>query len=423
MSNAPQFGSNEPPSTLTEAAGLGTGPVPMEPYRSPAFHEKEREQVFKRSWLMMCRQEEVPKPGDFVLRNVEICRASIIIARGSDGQIRAFHNVCSHRGNQVVVTPSGSASRFMCRYHNWTYRNDGQLLAIPDEASFFNVDKKRCGLTPIATEIWEGWVFINLTPDPEVGLKEFLGGMGEYLQGYPYLAVEHPVTFEAMLDCNWKVVSDAFSESYHIPAIHAQTLGSTFASKPNPFAHLLSARVFGPHRMTSMFGNSGYTPNKDARVEQLGQNVVTTGNAISAVSTDAVAGFLSHPAVNPTKTKDWSMDINHIFPNTQIDSGRGGFFTHQYWPLSYNRTRHVAKFYIIPPTNALERFRVEQYIARVCEVLLEDLTNVERTQRGLESGAKDFMQLQDNEIMIRHSIEQTEKWVQSSSVKEALGLN
>lgn len=407
-------------TSLTEAAGMSTRPVPMEPYRSPAFYELERERVFRRSWLMMCRVEELPITGSFVVKQVEVCDASVVITRAKDGNVRAFHNVCSHRGNQVVLDESGTASRFVCRYHNWTYGNDGSLIGIPDERNFFGVDKKKCGLTPIACDVWEGFVFINLMTEPEVTLAEFLGDFGEHMKGIPYLAAEHAVVFVAELDCNWKVVSDAFSESYHIPAIHPQTIGDTFASKTNPFAHLLDARIFGPHRMNSMFGNSGYEPKPNSRVERLGQSAMETGNAISAVSMESVSEFLNHPAVNPTKSADWSMDVNHIFPNTHIDSGQGGFFTHQYWPLSYNRTRHEARFYITPPKTAVERFRVEQYIARVCEVLLEDLTNVARTQKGLESRAKDFMQLQDNEILLRHGIDTVEKWVGAETLTEAL---
>ncbi|WP_156680458.1 aromatic ring-hydroxylating oxygenase subunit alpha [Sphingomonas profundi] len=407
-------------NSLTEANGLSTGPVPMEPYRSPAFYALEQERVFRRSWLMMGRVEELPKPGSYIVKEVEVCNASVLVTRAKDGAIRAFHNVCSHRGNQVVLDDHGTASRFVCRYHNWTYANDGNLLGIPDESQFFSVDKKKCGLTPIAAEVWEGFVFINLSPVPEVSLTEFLGDFGEYLAGLKYTAAEHPVVFVAELDCNWKVVSDAFSESYHIPAIHPQTIGDTFASKSNPFAHLLDAKIFGPHRVNSMFGNSQYEAKPNSLVERLGQAAMATGNAISAVSADTVSEFLSHPAVNPTGSADWSMDVNHVFPNTHIDSGQGGFFVHQYWPLSYNRTRHEARFYISPPTNVVERFRVEQYIARVCEVLLEDLTNVARTQKGLESRAKDFMQLQDNEILLRHGIDMVEKWVAAETVREAM---
>jgi len=422
MNDQVRIGAGGRDQSLTEAAGLSTGPVPMEPYRSPEFYKLEQERVFRRSWLLMCRVEELPNPGDYVVKQIEVCKASIIIARGKDGTIRALHNVCSHRGNQVVLDEKGTGNRFMCRYHNWTYANDGRLLGVPDESAFFSIDKKECGLTKVACDVWEGFVFINLTPEPEATLSEFLGEFGQYFKGVEYIAAEHPVVFRAVLDCNWKVLSDAFSESYHIPAIHQQTLGDTFASKANPFAHLLDAKIFGPHRANSMFGNDQYQPQETSLVEKLGQGALATGNAISAVSVETVEKFLAHPAVNPTKSPSWSMDVNHIFPNTHIDSGQGGFFVHQYWPIEYNKTRHEAVFYINPPKTAVERFRTEQYIARVCEVLLEDLTNVARTQRGLESRAKDFMQLQDNEILIRHGIEEVIKWVEAETLREALSL-
>ncbi|MEZ5687456.1 MAG: aromatic ring-hydroxylating dioxygenase subunit alpha [Caenibius sp.] len=407
-------------TTLTEAAGLPTGPVSMEPYRSAEFFELERRQIFGRTWLIMGREEELPAPGDFVVKEVEVCGVSVLVTRTKDGRVQSFHNVCSHRGNLVVLEQSGCASRFVCRYHNWTYGNDGRLIGVPDESAFFDLDKKKCGLTPIATEVWEGWVFINLSREPEVGLAEYLGDLGDYLKGIDYVAADSPVVFRAELDCNWKVMSDAFSESYHIPAIHQNTIGSTFASKTNPFAHLLSARTFGPHRMCSMFGNSQYESLETSRVEKLGQSAMETTNVISAVDNSLVASFLAHPAVNPTKSADWSLDINHVFPNTQIDCGQGGFFMHQYWPISVNKTRYESRFYVARPTNAVERFRVEQYIARVAEVVLEDTANVTATQKGLESRAKDFMQLQDNEIMLRHSTYMAEKWVAAETVAEAL---
>ncbi len=89
-------------SNFTEAAGLGKGPVSMEPYRSAAYFEMERDKVFARTWLIMGRVEDVANVGDYIVKEVEICGASILITRGAGDKIRAFHNVCSHRGNQVV---------------------------------------------------------------------------------------------------------------------------------------------------------------------------------------------------------------------------------------------------------------------------------------------------------------------------------
>ena len=102
-------------TTLTEAAGLPTGPVSMEPYRSAEFFELERRQIFGRTWLIMGREEELPAPGDFVVKEVEVCGVSVLVTRTKDGRVQSFHNVCSHRGNLVVLEQSGCASRFVCR--------------------------------------------------------------------------------------------------------------------------------------------------------------------------------------------------------------------------------------------------------------------------------------------------------------------
>src|SRR3546814_13455763 len=85
-----------------------------------------------------------------------IWNAPIVVTRGSDDRIQAFYNVCAHRGNQVVLTERGRASRFSCNYHNWVYRNDGNLRGVPAEANFFNLNKKNCGLVPLAGSIARG---------------------------------------------------------------------------------------------------------------------------------------------------------------------------------------------------------------------------------------------------------------------------
>jgi phenylpropionate dioxygenase-like ring-hydroxylating dioxygenase large terminal subunit len=410
----------EAKSSRTGKAGLATGPVPTEPYRSAEHFDREKERIFGRSWLLVGREEEVASSGDFVRKEIEICDASVIITRDKGGAVRAFHNTCSHRNNQLVIEERGKASRFVCRYHNWTYGNDGRLIGVPDEASFFGIDKAACGLAKIACETWEGWVFINLQRDPEVSLNEFLGDFAGFLTGIDYQNADNPIIVQADLDCNWKVISDAFSESYHIPAIHPQTIGATFSSKDNPFAHVLDAQFFGPHRFVSMYGNPAYVPGEANRVERLAAGGGDKGSVIAAAASDQAARFLAHPSINPTRSANWAMDVNHIWPNTHIDTGPGGFWTHQFWPVAVDKTRHEVRFYAPAVSTAMERFQQEAYVCRVIEVLLEDLSNVARTQRGLASRAKDFMLLQDNEVLIRHQSRQVEKWVAADSVSEAL---
>lgn len=414
--------ASDDPSPVTIALGLDTGPVPMEPYRSPAFHELEKERIFRRAWLLMGREEEIAHPGDYVVKEVEILKASVILTRKKDGTVGAFHNVCSHRGNRVVQTPGGNATKFACGYHKWVYGNDGSLFAIPDEPSFFNVEKKACGLTPVHVDLWEGWIFLNFAREPEVSLETFLGPMRDHLGGVTYTNADSQLVISAKLDCNWKVASDAFSEAYHIPAIHPRTIGETFSSRDNPFAHVLDARILGTHRFTSMYGNPEFTPPPDSHVEWLAASGSKNGSVIAAGQVDEMREFLSHPSINPTRAATWAMDVNHVFPCTHIDTGPGGFWTLQFWPVTYNTCRFEGRFHVAKAKSAWVRFQQELFVGRVVEVWLEDLSNCAQVQLGLESGAKDHMQLQDNEVLIRHGIDQVLRWTDADTVDQALGL-
>ena len=406
-------------TNLTELAGLGKGPVSLEPYRSPEWFEKEVEQVFKRAWLCLGREERIGKPGDYFVQTIEVAKAEILVTRTREG-VRAFHNVCSHRSNKVVLDREGNASRFVCRYHNWTYKNDGALIGVPDEKNFFDLDKKRCGLTKVACETWEGWIFINLQPVPEVSLTEFLGDFGQIYTGIPYPHSDKSILFVSHLKANWKVIADAFAETYHIPAIHPETIGSTFASNENPFARPISAQTWGPHRSVSTYGNPEYVPPIGSQVERLFYSNIATGTVLSAASLEDTEVFLKHPAINPTKSGSWAVDVTWLFPHFQFDVSPGGFWTHHFWPVSVNETRWEARFHIPDAPDVWSRLQQEHYMARLGEILLEDVGNTERTQEGINSGAKEHMVLQDGEVMIRHSLHQLEKWVHAETVREAL---
>ncbi|MFW2828722.1 aromatic ring-hydroxylating oxygenase subunit alpha [Sphingomonas sp. ID0503] len=409
-----------PTTNFTALMDLPTGPVPTEPYRSPAYFELERERIFKRAWLCLGREERLEKPGSYFVQPIEVAKASVLVCRQKDGSIKAFHNVCAHRSNTLVLDTEGTATRFVCRYHNWTYRNDGALAGVPDERNFFGLDKKTCGLKSIATETWEGWIFINLQREPEVSLAEFLGDFGEQYRGIPYQNANKSILYVSHLNANWKVIADAFAETYHIPAIHPETIGSTFASKENPYARPISAQGWGPHRSVSTYGNPEYAPPERARVERLAYSSIATGNVLSAAGLDDMDVFLKHPAINPTKSQHWAVDVTWLFPHFQLDVSPGGFWTHHFWPVTYNSTRWEARFHMPDAQDVWQRLQQEHYIARLGEILLEDVGNTERTQQGLESGAHDTMPLQDGEVMIRHNLHHVQKWIDAETARDAL---
>ncbi|KEQ52030.1 Rieske (2Fe-2S) iron-sulfur domain protein [Sphingobium chlorophenolicum] len=407
---------NEQPASFAARGGMDNGPVPLESYRSPELFALERERVFRRAWLFMGRVERVAKPGDFLVREVEICNASILIIRGKDGQVRAFHNVCPHRANLVETRREGNAPALVCRYHGWSFNNDGSLRGVPDQEMFLELDKSKCGLPPVALEIWNGWIFINLAEKPEVSLDEFLGSFKDYYDGVEAINLDCSVVIETRLKCNWKVVADAFVEAYHIPSIHRTTIKSMFSNRENPFGRLLDAQFFGPHRTISMFGNAEDTPREDQPIVALARDPSIYRPEVL----EASARYMSHPAVNPTKQPGWSMDASTIFPNLNLDAGFNGQFTHEYWPVSVNECLHRATYYFPKPTNIRERFQLEYMMAWFVDVIYEDLGNVERTQRGIDSGATKGMQLSESEVSIRHSVQQIEKWLRAETVADAL---
>jgi phenylpropionate dioxygenase-like ring-hydroxylating dioxygenase large terminal subunit len=407
-------------SNLTRRAGLDTGPVPAEPYRSREYFEYEREQIFKRAWLALGRVERLPEPGSFFTTTIEIWNAPIVVTRDRDNRIQAFYNVCPHRGNQVVLSGSGNAFRFACNYHNWTFRNSGELLGVPDQGNFFDLDKKACGLVPISTEVWEGWIFINHQKTPEVSLETFLGEFGKRFSGVKWVNAEKSILLEAHLNANWKVLADAFSETYHIPSIHPATIGTTFANAINPHSRPLDARFWGSHRQFSTFGNPAYSPPEDAKVEKMVYAGVETGNVLAAAEMQAVTEYLAHPAINEKRSDYWALDIAVAFPGLHINLSPGGFWSHRFWPISVNRTRWEAEFHVAEARTPRERLQQELFVARLGEILLEDVTNTERTQIGIESRAYDTMQLQDGEVQIRHNLHTVDKWVRAVTVKEAI---
>jgi phenylpropionate dioxygenase-like ring-hydroxylating dioxygenase large terminal subunit len=158
-----------PEGTWTEHyPELDTAPVSYESSISPEFYELEREAIFKRAWLNVGRVEQLGRKGGFFTRELAVAKTSLIIVRGMDDEIRAFHNVCRHRGNKLVWTDhpaeeiSGACRQFACKYHGWRYELDGRCSFILQEGEFFGIDKAAYGLVPVHCDVWQGFIFVNL---------------------------------------------------------------------------------------------------------------------------------------------------------------------------------------------------------------------------------------------------------------------
>ncbi|MCZ6618788.1 MAG: aromatic ring-hydroxylating dioxygenase subunit alpha [Gammaproteobacteria bacterium] len=199
---------------------LGSGPITGERYYSKEFAHREFEQMWSKVWLIACLEDEVRSSGDYI--TCEIGRESILCVRGEDDKIRAFYNVCQHRGNRLVHNNQGNtASEFACAYHGWRYDTRGILKWVYCEEDF--PQGSPCGkrnLIEIPCESWAGFVWYNLDPDAKP-LRDYLSPVAEQLDCYAMERMHrtHWVTLEG--DFNWKCVQDNFNESYHLPYVHA----------------------------------------------------------------------------------------------------------------------------------------------------------------------------------------------------------
>jgi len=364
---------------------LGTGPVPAEPCISPAYFELERERVFRRVWLNVGRVDEIPKPGDYVVRNLAVCNASILLMRGDDGVVRGFHNVCSHRGNTLAWDEQGSCRGYLtCNFHSWSYDSQGQLKWVPDEENFFDLKKSQHGLTPVATDIWEGFIFINLDPRPQETLLAYLGGVAEQLAGCRFDQLTRAHTYKVEERANWKVALDAQNEVYHLPFQHRYSFPDVFALKENRYTRLLDVKFFRHHSVYSCEINP--------------EHKVSTSEALmSRLETSATTCRLSLIG---------DFDFYTIFPNFVILLFRGVandyFMTYNFWPLAVDRTIWEFRVYFPPAENAGQRIGQEYMTCRLRNVLQEDATAHETVHAGLASRAKTHILLQDDEIQIRH---------------------
>jgi glycine betaine catabolism A len=197
-------------------------------YTSSAIFAQEMQQLFAARWLCTVHQSALPQVGSHVLYELAptqpgpepVPSESVLIVRGEDGEIRAFYNVCRHRGARLrQVGGQLPANCIRCPYHAWTYALDGRLMGAPNMGDVAGFDRSEHPLTPVATAVWNGFVFINLAPTPVPFEQAFASVLGKFTDWQiPRLVVAEQATYEVA--GNWKLLFQNYSECYHCPTIH-----------------------------------------------------------------------------------------------------------------------------------------------------------------------------------------------------------
>ena len=207
----------------------GFGDIPKDRYLSREWHEKEKACLWSRVWQFACREEQIPEIGSYIV--YEIADQSYLVTRVSEDEIKAYPNVCLHRG-RLLKTYDGRCSEFRCPYHGFAWHLDGELKHIPAEWDFPHLEARSedMALPEVKVGTWAGFVFIN--PDPEAeSLQDFLGE--EILRHFERWDLENryiQAHVSKIVNCNWKIANEAFSEGFHVNATHPQ--GMTYTGDP-----------------------------------------------------------------------------------------------------------------------------------------------------------------------------------------------
>jgi choline monooxygenase len=204
--------------------------IPAAWYTDPRVLDLELRTVFRRSWQVAARVEELAAPGDYITCELP-GGEPIVVVRGADGALRAFFNVCRHHAAAVATAPRGSAQQFRCPYHGWTYALDGALKGTPDFGEVCDFDRSTHGLVPIACDVAEKWVLVSAEPDG-VTLGAFLGSpLTSHLAERSFDTLHWLERRRFTVDCNWKVFVDNYLDGgYHVPHVH-RGLDSVLSSR------------------------------------------------------------------------------------------------------------------------------------------------------------------------------------------------
>jgi len=322
--------------------------------------------------------------------------------------LRAFHNVCRHRGNKLVwedyprEETSGTCRQFVCKYHGWRYALDGACTFVQQEAEFFDLDKSDYGLVPVQLDVWDGFVFVHLDPNNDVPLREYLGRFATWMDGYPFGEMTEVYKFRADVGSNWKLYIDAFTEFYHAPVLHAKQYVSDESSKLVDFGFEgLHYELDGLHGMVSSWG--GMAPPKDESMVKPIERILRSGN-FGPWDRPAIDGLDPLPAgLNPAHHRAWGLDSFLFFPNFMVLIWAPGWYlTYHYWPTAYNRHVFEGTLYFAPAKTARDRMRQELAAVTFKEFGLQDCNTLEATQSMLESRVVDRFPLNDQEILLRH---------------------
>ncbi|MEP2027585.1 MAG: aromatic ring-hydroxylating dioxygenase subunit alpha [Paracoccaceae bacterium] len=233
--------------------------LPVEAYTSQDWFDREQRQIFSNTWRYAGFMEDVSEPGQYI--SVQAGLNNIFIVMGRDRRLRAFHNICRHRGTQLIRAVGKAQKALTCPYHDWTYDLEGNLISVPEEdREFQGIDKSCLGLKPASVDIWKSMLFVH--PDPNAGsIMDWFGDID--MQVGPHVPEELPEYEEAQISyeikANWKIIVENYIDVYHLAHLHSGTL--------QMYDHANAEYGFvGPHYMFWEPPVAEYADNQDKKL-------------------------------------------------------------------------------------------------------------------------------------------------------------
>jgi phenylpropionate dioxygenase-like ring-hydroxylating dioxygenase large terminal subunit len=331
----------------------GVKTLPARYYTDPAHFQLEMERIHFDMWLCAGRTEQVAAPGRYFLRQVG--NASVVVLAGEDGGVSAFHNVCRHRGTRLCNADEGQLpGRIQCPYHAWTYGLDGHLISAPHMEKVAGFAEGDYPLSPVATAIWDGHIFINLSASP-TPLGAQLGQLPPRFA--PYRMNELRMVRRVVYDvkANWKLIVQNYNECLHCPIIHPML---------NQMHHYLGA-ANAPSTETYCGGAMGF---KDG------------------VETLSVDGKRRRKLLPGLEGDDRSL-VNYyaVYPNLLLTLHPDYMLTITIWPQSPGETRLIGEWHFHPDEIAAPGFVCEDALEFWDRTNREDWTISERSYAGISS--------------------------------------
>ncbi len=396
-----EFGRTAPPVGFPAFHDIPTGR-----HTSQEFYDLEQEHLWTRTWVIAGRLEDVPHPGDYF--TFDDLGVPLVIVRGTDHVVRCFYNTCQHRGAPIVRDQRGSSRRLRCQYHSWTYDIDGgQLVAVPDERDFVDLDWEQRCLPRASCDTYGGFVFVNRDLDAQP-LADWIGPLAEMLDPFQGERLREVYRESRIVPCNWKVTAEAFLEVYHFKHIHSHdgvsvldNRGAEMGLYPNGHSRMI-------------------TPFSAQNVARLGMDGWDDWKPVDLGPFPMIDGL-------PDMVRCTSTAVS-IFPNVIIPLGAFGFPINVFWPIDKGTTRLDWIYYALAEDG--DRFDAdalpEHWQARrraYNSIMAEDEMNMAPMQASMESPALTGIPINYQERRIWHLHEQIDRMIGVERIPEALRMN